>query len=65
MTATQRITQYFKESRTELQKVQWPTREETIRNTLTVIGVSFAMALFLAGIDFVFNLLLQKLLNVA
>ena len=47
-----RITTFIKESRSELKKVTWPTREETIRHTLTVIVMSGILALFLGGIDY-------------
>jgi len=43
-----------------MKKVNWPTREQTLRYTLIVLGVSVAVALFLGGMDFIFNLLLQK-----
>ena len=54
-----RLVTYLKESRTELRKVTWPTREETLRYTATVIVVSGALAIFLGGIDY----LLQQVLN--
>jgi len=43
-----------------MKKVNWPTREETIRYTLIVIGVSVAVAIFLGGVDFLFTTLLNK-----
>lgn len=50
---------YLKESKEELQKVSWPTRQTTINHTLVVIGVSVAVAIFLGGIDFLLSLALQ------
>ncbi len=41
------LIRYFRETRGELRKVTWPTREETWRLTLIVLGVSAAMAVFL------------------
>jgi len=55
-----KIITFFKEVRMEMKKVNWPTREQTLRYTLIVLGVSVAVALFLGGMDFIFNLLLQK-----
>lgn len=55
----QNITTFLKESKVELKKVTWPTRQETIRYTITVIIISGAVALFLGGID----VGLQRLLN--
>ncbi len=55
-----KIITFFKEVRMEMKKVNWPTREQTLRYTLIVLGVSVAVALFLGGMDFIFNLLLRK-----
>ena len=51
---------FLKEVRLEMKKVNWPTREETIRYTLIVIGVSLAVAVFLGGLDFLFTTLLNN-----
>ncbi len=56
----QKIAQFLKEVRLEMKKVNWPTREETVRHTLIVIGVSIAVAIFLGGIDYVFKAVLNK-----
>jgi preprotein translocase subunit SecE len=54
-----KIIQYFKDSRIELKKVVWPTKKETTRHTLIVIGVSIFVAAFLGAVDFLLNLLLE------
>jgi preprotein translocase subunit SecE len=54
-----KIQKYFKEVLLEIKKVNWPTREETLRYTLIVIGISVGLAVYLGGLDFVFD----KLLN--
>ncbi len=46
------IKRYFKGAIQELKKVNWPTRKETIRYTLGVLGLSFAVAIVLGLIDF-------------
>src|SRR3989344_4065712 len=38
-----KLTTYFKETRLEMKKVNWPTRPETLRYTITVIAVSLGM----------------------
>ena len=43
----------------ELKKVTWPTRQEVIRLTATVILVSLIVGVFIGGLDFVFTSLLQ------
>lgn len=51
---------YLKEVRLELGKVNWPSREQTIRYTILVIAVSLGVAIFLGGLDYIFSLLLDK-----
>jgi len=57
-----KIITYLKEVRLEMKKVNWPTRQETLRYTLIVIGISAAVAIFLGGIDFIFTTFLNKLI---
>ena len=54
-----RAVTFFKESRVELRKVRWPTREETVRYTIAVIIASATLAMYLGAIDY----LLQFVLN--
>jgi len=51
---------FLKEVRLEIKKVNWPTRKETIRYTLIVVGVSIAVAAFLGSLDYFFSILLNK-----
>lgn len=51
---------FLKESRIELKKVTWPTRQETIRYTAMVIILSVAVALFLGGLDYLFQFILGR-----
>ncbi|MCX6760035.1 MAG: preprotein translocase subunit SecE [Candidatus Nealsonbacteria bacterium] len=50
---------FLKEVRLEIRKINWPTRQETVKYTIIVISVSFVVAAFLGGLDFVFSYLLQ------
>lgn len=43
--------QFIKESRTELRKVIWPTRSETVRTTVSVLVMVIILGLFLWGFD--------------
>lgn len=43
-----------------MKKVNWPTRQEAIKYTLIVIGVSFGVAAFLGLFDFIFTTLLRE-----
>ncbi len=56
----QKINTFLKEVKSEVKRVDWPTRQETIRDTLIVIGVSIAVAIFLGSIDFIVTTLLNK-----
>jgi preprotein translocase subunit SecE len=55
-----KIVTFLKEVRLEMKKVNWPTRQQTVRYTLIVIGVSVAVAAFLGGLDFLFTTILNK-----
>ncbi|MDD5342297.1 MAG: preprotein translocase subunit SecE [Patescibacteria group bacterium] len=61
--ANNKIVRYLKDSRREMKRVVWPTRQETVRNTLLVIGISLGVAIFLGVLDFIFNIGLEKLLS--
>lgn len=58
-----KLTTYFKEAIQEIKKVTWPTKKEAYNYTLLVIAISVIVAAFLGGLDYIFNLLLQTLLN--
>lgn len=58
-----KIINYLKESHQEMKKVVWPTKKETINYTLLVIGISLALAIFLGAVDFLFNLILEKIIK--
>lgn len=44
---------FLKEVREELNKVAWPTREQTLRYTVLVVIVSVAVGAFLGGLDYI------------
>ncbi len=46
-----RFWQFALESRNELRKVVWPSRQETVQTTIMVLGVVFIVALILWGVD--------------
>jgi preprotein translocase subunit SecE len=45
------VVQFFRDSRSELRKVVWPTREETMQTTLVVAAMVVILALILWGLD--------------
>ena len=46
---------FLKEAKVELLKVAWPTREQLVRNTVLVVGISLSMAVFLGVLDYAFS----------
>jgi len=57
-----KLISFLKEVKLEVKKVNWPTREETIKYTLIVIGIATGVALFLGGLDFILTLFLNKII---
>jgi len=55
--------EFLSESRFELRKVVWPTRQEAIRMTWVVIVVVIILSLLLGGFDFVIQKLTQWFLG--
>lgn len=45
------VIEFFRDSRMELRKVVWPTREETVQTTLVVAAMVVILALILWGMD--------------
>lgn len=58
-----RIVRYFKATRSELRKVIWPSREETINLTIIVLIVTIGMSLFLGVSDFLFAQLFELIVR--
>jgi preprotein translocase subunit SecE len=58
-----RLVRYLKETRAELRKVSWPTRQQAINLTLIVLAVTVAMAIFLGAVDLLFASLLRLLVG--
>jgi len=58
-----KISTYLSEAIHEIKKVSWPTKKETRQYTYLVIGISLATALYMGGLDYVFNWLLEMLLK--
>ena len=61
MSVLEKIISYLRSSREEARKVSWPSRQETWRYSALVVGVSLAIALFFALLDFGFT----KLVDIA
>jgi len=57
------VVRTVRETRSELRKVVWPTREETIRLTVVVIVISLIIGLILFTADTIFLFLYTSLVN--
>lgn len=57
------VVRYLRQTRGELRKVTWPTRQESQRLTAIVLGVTALMALFLGTLDFIFSNVIQTLVE--
>ena len=58
-----RIGKWLKDMKSELKKVQWPTRKQTVNNTLIVIACVVVVGVFIWVFDFIANGAVQLLLD--
>lgn len=58
------LTRYLRETRAEVAKVTWPTREEGIRLTWVVSIVTLISAIVLFGVDTLFSTIITSLLRI-
>lgn len=57
-----KLTNYLKDVKLEMRKVDWPTRKEWIKHTIMVIVVTLVVAVVLSGFDLLFTGILRKLI---
>ena len=57
------VTNYIKESFTELSKVTWPTRNQAVKLTIIVLVFCLVMAGVIGAVDLGFNKLYEMVLN--
>lgn len=58
-----RISKYFRELRSELKKVVWPTWAQVLKNSLTVLAVTVVVGVFIWIFDLVSKYGVQLLLS--
>ncbi len=51
------IKKYFREVKSEMKKIVWPSKSQVVNNTLIVIAVSLVAAVIVFGLDTVFGLI--------
>ncbi|MDH5533050.1 MAG: preprotein translocase subunit SecE [Candidatus Pacebacteria bacterium] len=54
---------YIKEVTSELKKVTWPTRKQTIDMTILVVIISMVVALYLTGVDLILKKVIAIIIN--
>ena len=57
-----RIGKWFRELKSECRKIVWPTREQTVNNTLVVLASVVIIGIFIWVLDIVFGRGIQTLL---
>jgi preprotein translocase subunit SecE len=57
-------TQFFREVKVELQKVTFPTRQETVGSTIVVLVLTVIMAVYLGFSDWALSRIVQMLLQI-
>jgi preprotein translocase subunit SecE len=58
------IKKYFRDLKSEIRKVVWPSRAKVINNSGIVIGVIIVVGLFLFGIDSALSATIKALLSI-
>jgi preprotein translocase subunit SecE len=54
---------FFEQSKAELKKVTWPTKQETVRTGVAVLVFSVIMALYLGVVDFALSRIVALILS--
>ena len=59
------VCKYFRELRSELKKVVWPTPKQVLKNTLVVVGCVVVVGVFIWVFDFVARVGIDALINLS
>lgn len=58
-----KITNFFTESKIELKKVSWPSKEELIDSTVVVLVSVILLAIFIGVIDLILSKLVELIIR--
>ena len=61
--AGKRISRWFREMKSELKKVVWPTKSQMINNTLIVLACVLVVGIFIWVFDWLAAAIVKALLN--
>lgn len=59
-----KVKRFFKDTKAELKKVTWPTKEQLIHNTGVIITFIIIITVILSVLDVAFAKLFQQLTNI-
>ena len=59
----EKIVRFLKETRAEMRKVTWPTRDELIGSTKIVIIATIVVTIFIGIVDQILTLIIRRLLG--
>lgn len=57
--------EFIRQVRTEIGKVVWPSRQETVQTAIMVLIMTIILAVFFLGVDAVFAAIVKGLLALA
>ncbi len=59
------VIEFFRQVRTEAEKIVWPTGNETMRTAILVVLMTSVLAVFFFAIDNLFGWIVRTLLSLA
>jgi len=57
------ILEFLHQVKVELGSVKWPSHQQTLKLTLTVIVISLIVGLYISGLDIFFTKLIQSIIS--
>lgn len=57
--------EFIRQVRTEISKVVWPTRQETVQTAIMVLILTIILSFFFLGVDAVFSTIVNFLIDFA
>ena len=61
----QNVKKFFRELKSEIKKIVWPTPKDTFKNTGVVLVVIIIIGLFVFGLDAILMNLLSKFMSIS
>ncbi len=58
-----RMMKFFRETKSEMKKVSWPSKAQLIRNTVVILAFVIIMTIVLSLVDFGFERLLSLIIK--